>query len=443
MFFRRALAQIQRHHPLSARLPCTTRPPRSTVELLKADTSYNTPLTLTQAVSLSSLTQNSLEAETGASIGVSKDGGILNVKWQEGPDARFHGVWLRHNCHCDQCRAPAGQRKKNVLDYPETATISDLHLHDDYVALSWYEEKGHVTRVPLQFLRQHCYSKEVLEKRDMDSRPKTYSQEGIPQISLKDVQNSQEGLLRWLEYISDYGMCLVKDIPTKPEQIAKTFQVVNEPDPINIAYSVSRLNLHMDLLNYESPPGLQLLHCLSFDSCVTGGGSHLLDVFHVAERFRESHPQEFRDLARIPATFQRIHFERENPVYMTFQRPHILLNHRDEIAAVFWTQQNEGPLAVAEEDVEAYYRAYRLFAAQIRFSDMLKCVKLEPGDAIVFNNRRVLHGREEFTLNGGRRHLEGCYVNIDEFKSHYRCLSHALGRPVGEPARRVGNQCWF
>lgn len=50
------------------------------------------------------------------------------------------------------------------------------YIEDDHVALSWREEKDHVTRVPLEFLRRHCYSKEVLEKRDMDSRPKTYSQ---------------------------------------------------------------------------------------------------------------------------------------------------------------------------------------------------------------------------------------------------------------------------
>ncbi len=33
-------------------------------------------------------------------------------------------------------------------------------------------------------------------------------------------------------------------------------------DPINIAYSNAGLDLHMDLAYFESPPGLQLLHCL-------------------------------------------------------------------------------------------------------------------------------------------------------------------------------------
>jgi gamma-butyrobetaine dioxygenase len=37
------------------------------------------------------------------------------------------------------------------------------------------------------------------------------------------------------------------------------------PDPINVAYSTLGLVMHQDLVYYESPPGLQLLHCMRFD----------------------------------------------------------------------------------------------------------------------------------------------------------------------------------
>lgn len=55
--------------------------------------------------------------------------------------------------------------------------------------------------------------------------------------------------------------------------------------------------------------------------------------------------------------------------------------------------------------------------------------RLRPGDTLVFNNRRMLHGRSHFKSksNGtGNRVLNGCYVNIDEFLSRYRylCVSH-------------------
>ena len=43
---------------------------------------------------------------------------------------------------------------------------------------------------------------------------------------------------------------------------------------------------------------------------VEGGDSIFLDVFPVAEEFRRRFPDDFETLVRVPATFQKIHFER-------------------------------------------------------------------------------------------------------------------------------------
>lgn len=42
----------------------------------------------------------------------------------------------------------------------------------------------------------------------------------------------------------------------------EVFDVVSTNKPINVAYSNASLIYHMDLMYYESPPGLQFLHCL-------------------------------------------------------------------------------------------------------------------------------------------------------------------------------------
>ena len=46
------------------------------------------------------------------------------------------------------------------------------------------------------------------------------------------------------------------------------------------------------------------------DSCIEGGESILLDSYAVVKEMRKTHPQQFETLTRIPATFQKIHFER-------------------------------------------------------------------------------------------------------------------------------------
>jgi gamma-butyrobetaine dioxygenase len=48
-----------------------------------------------------------------------------------------------------------------------------------------------------------------------------------------------------------------------------------------------------------------------------------------------------------------------------------------------------------------------------------------------FNNRRVLHGRDEVNPQSGPRHLQGCYVDPDDFLSRLRVLERN-GRDLRE-----------
>jgi alpha-ketoglutarate-dependent taurine dioxygenase len=101
---------------------------------------------------------------------------------------------------------------------------------------------------------------------------------------------------------------------------------------VNIAYTTVHLKHHLDLAYYESPPGFQFLHALRFDETVKGGESTFVDTFAVAEEFRRLHPAHFATFLRVPATFKKHHLERSNPAIMEYQRPHIQLNHRDEVS---------------------------------------------------------------------------------------------------------------
>ena len=54
---------------------------------------------------------------------------------------------------------------------------------------------------------------------------------------------------------------------------------------------------------------------------------------------------------------------------------------------------------------------------------------LRAGELMMFNNSRVLHGRTAYDPNEGRRHLQGCYIDLDGPRSLYRTLSRRL-RPA-------------
>ena len=186
-----------------------------------------------------------------------------------------------------------------------------------------------------------------------------------------------------------------------------------------------------DLVYYESPPAIQLLHCLRFDETIQGGATTFVDAVAVAETLRVVDPEAFHVLTKVPATFQKIHYDRPEPVHLVYRRPHISVNNAGDVIGVFWAPSFEGALLVPEEHVCEYFRAYRKFANLLEGrqeegglrteGDSKIRLRLKPGQLVAFNNRRMVHGRDAFEDTGqGGRHLQGCYLSMEVFAN--RCL---------------------
>jgi gamma-butyrobetaine dioxygenase len=81
-----------------------------------------------------------------------------------------------------------------------------------------------------------------------------------------------------------------------------------------------------------------------------------------------------------------------------------------------------------------FYRAYRALATILLAPDLTMRFSLEPGDCIVFDNTRILHSRTGFTATG-RRHLQGCYADIDGAESTVAVLArrHAAAPDTAVP----------
>ncbi|KDO26530.1 hypothetical protein SPRG_07932 [Saprolegnia parasitica CBS 223.65] len=354
---------------------------------------------------------------------------------------------LRAWCTCPQCQHSTGQRLVNISDIPTNPVIQRLAVTTDGLAIDW--DDHHSVFAPA-YVRSLCHSNH--DKPNPATRP-TPSTTPVTPIE-HDAILSEDGMLTLLETIMTSGYALVRNVPCDAGEVQRfaeriapishsclygsVFDVVAEHDPVNIAYTAERLKLHLDLAYYESPPGLQFLHALRFDTTVAGGESTFRDTFDAAATLKARHPEHFATLTRVPATFQKIHLHRASPAIMEYQRPHITLDHHGEVNGVFWSPPFEGPLRIAQGDVEAYYAAYRAFEAIIERENVIE-FKLAQGDLVVFNQRRMLHGREAFQpTSDGVRHLQGTYVNIDDYSSKYEALRYKLTGTRG--ARRLGNQ---
>jgi hypothetical protein len=65
----------------------------------------------------------------------------------------------------------------------------------------------------------------------------------------------------------------------------------------------------------------------------------------------------------------------------------------------------------------AWHRAARRFSALIAHEDNVFEYKMQPGECVVFDNRRVLHGRKAFDTGSGTRWLRGTYIADEDFRS--------------------------
>lgn len=66
-----------------------------------------------------------------------------------------------------------------------------------------------------------------------------------------------------------------------------------------------------------------------------------------------------------------------------------------------------------DESTRSFHRARRRLAELFNDSEFELRFKLEPGELMLFDNSRVLHGRTEYEPGEGRRHLQGCYIDFD------------------------------
>lgn len=253
----------------------------------------------------------------------------------------------------------------------------------------------------------------------------------FPRRRLADLDDA--GVRRsWLEDLSRWGVTLVTDVGPDREGLVAVaghigvmesnnygtdWEIVTTDEPFNQVDGDVPLRVHSDLPYRRLPPGIQIL--LSAEADAGGGDTLLVDGYRVASDLRESDPAAWAVLTTVPRAFGYL---REDQRYIgggpvigldDSGAPDVIRHAPDLVLPL-----REGDTAAAERALVAFIDA----AARPRY---LHRTRLEPGQALVFDNHRVLHGRGPVDLSTGGRRLLGCYVGVDEFESALRVARRA------------------
>lgn len=369
----------------------------------------------------------------------------VRLEWGDGHVSDFHYVWLRDNCGCARCRHPQTlERIFDPFEVPGEPRPEALSLEADEALCIRWPDHAQPSRYAAVWLRAHCYSDAARAERAR--RPHTWDAgltQAIPSFDYYQVLAHDDALHAWLAVLRDTGVALVRGGPRREGAVLEAarriarlretnfgvvFDVISKPDPSNNAYTALALPLHTDLPNWEFPPGYQFLYCIANEA--PGGDTVLLDGFRAAQVLAQRDPEAFAILTHTPISFRFL----DDEVDISHRAPVIGLDADGGLREIRYNASLIGPLDAPAPRVEGLFRALRAFVGVLRDPALQVRLRLAPGELLVFHNRRVLHGRTAFDPTAGRRHLQGCYVDVDDLLSRIRVLERVeRGRTNATP----------
>jgi len=344
------------------------------------------------------------------------DGRRVQVTWPDGVSRDVAARWLFD--HADDARnAVSGQRGHGALALEASVKLDAARI-DGEALLARYWPSGVERRIGLRRLRE--FDAKAATPVSLWLTPEPIA-EAAP-ISFNHYLKDDQALRETLSRVARFGLAVLVGAPAEAGVVERVtarfgfvretnygrlFDVRIEPQPGNLAYTDQPLDLHTDNPYRDPVPTLQLLHAITTDQ--SGGETLFVDGFAHAEALRGDEPDAFAMLARTPVRFT---FAEGAGERWSYEAPVLSLTPDGAVETV---RLNHRSLDLAAGDpaaLDAWYDAYLAYYRRLHAPRAAFGLRLAPGEVVIFDNRRLLHGRRSLT-NGSPRWLQGCYADAD------------------------------
>ena len=196
--------------------------------------------------------------------------------------------------------------------------------------------------------------------------------------------------------------------------------MVSKPKPIDLAYTSLGIKAHTDNPYRKPMPGIQILHCISNEA--DGGNSSLVDGYAVAEYLKKNEPDMFEILTTTNVLFKFI----DKDVILENWGKLIELDHNDNYLQSRFSGRLDYVPYLKPSQLKRFYEARKKLYHLYESEEFELNFRLESGMLMMFDNIRILHGRTEYDVNTGFRHLQGCYIDHDSTEGKLRRLKSSL-----------------
>jgi gamma-butyrobetaine dioxygenase len=337
----------------------------------------------------------------------------------DGEKKEIHPFWLRERVNGDRfVDIKTKQRLFDPTQIQENIKINDINLSKDFLEVTFND--GASTKLSIQELIEEFSNNDfikLIKKVEWDS-----SLDDLNIFEFKENFFEKEEMYNALVSFYKYGFVIFKDVPTKDNflinfansigsvrrtNFGEFFNVRSKPNPNDLAYTSLPLAPHTDNPYRNPVPCIQILHCI--ENNVQGGLSTLVDGFTVTEKLKKDFPKYYKILSEVKVRFQFV----DQSVVLEDWAEMIRVDENGEFKQVRFSPRLDFVPLLDLDKLELYYNA-RKKISELYNSDKYRIqFKLSPGDLLMMDNYRLLHGRTAYDSNEGDRFLQGCYIDYD------------------------------
>ena len=347
---------------------------------------------------------------------------------KQGAKKEIHPFWLRERVNSDNfLDQKTQQRLFDPTMLKNSSEISKVNISDKFLEVSFKDgsyAKLVIENILKEFERDNelYFINKISWKSDFQNKniykfSKNFFEEKIMYETLLDFYK--------------YGFVIYENVPTQDNFIVnfansigsirrtnfgEFFNVKSKPNPNDLAYTSLPLAPHTDNPYRKPVPCIQLLHCIENE--VGGGLSTLVDGLAVTEELKKEHPSFFQILTEIKVRFQFV----DDNVVLEDWAEMIQLDENKRLKQVRFSPRLDFVPLMDKEKLELYYAARNKISEMYNSEKFRIEFKLKPGDLLMMDNYRLLHGRTEYNANEGNRFLQGCYIDYDSTEGKLKHL---------------------
>ncbi|KAM0450854.1 hypothetical protein ACHAO4_006245 [Trichoderma viride] len=375
---------------------------------------------------------------------------------------------LRDSCACPLCKdVSSGQKTFSSVEIPVDVGLEHVKPTKKGLEIQFLNDiprfvedgKEHVMLLPWESV-DLSLKRKTMEDVRLPRKRSVLRRTGVVHWD-REIIAQQVRRIDYAEFMKDdseafwdviidicrFGLVYLKNVPRDEESVVRittrianiretfygrTFDVRAKPNAENVAYTSGYLGLHQDLLYLDPPPMIQVLHCM--DNSCAGGESLFSDGERVGRLL-----WPFVSRHRMaPLAEHHVPYQYGKNGHHYFSSRYVLDGNAAGFSSVYWSPPFQGRYLSPVKDIRQWIEPARIFASLINDKDAIHEHKMEEGDCVLFDNLRVLHGRNAFDVEGGQgaRWLRGAYIAAEDF------LSRAAHIPRGMAEKYRGEEAW-